>query len=260
AEGGAEQRLTRPRAEAAASPRAAVAGDGQPPWPSPGPAPEVAPAPGPGGGAGGAPAGNDAAAGVVLDYCAAVRGILNDDQGGPLHPPGLRMAEALAEVQESLQRNVALNKPGAAHGQLERLAGCIERGLACVKQEQEEVRQQVEEIARVAATLQEGSGSRKQRRAGYEKLRREYQAKGGAFYGHLARLMLSWAAGLFLGPRAKKGEKGLQDNLELERWLRKPKRHQRHIHGRRQAGRRNVHERPTMVLVGEPQTHHPSLS
>src|SRR5262249_46805594 len=42
---------------------------------------------------------------VVLDYCAAVRGILNDDQGGPLHPPGLRMAEALEEVQASLQRN-----------------------------------------------------------------------------------------------------------------------------------------------------------
>ena len=31
---------------------------------------------------------------VVLDYCAAIRGILNDSQGGPLHPPGLRMAEA----------------------------------------------------------------------------------------------------------------------------------------------------------------------
>src|SRR5262249_50655047 len=51
------------------------------------------------------PAGNAPAAQVVLDYCAAVRGILNDDQGGPLHPPGLRMAEALSEVQESLQRN-----------------------------------------------------------------------------------------------------------------------------------------------------------
>ena len=36
----------------------------------------------------------DPADAVVLDYCAAVRGILNDDQGGPLHPPGLRMAEA----------------------------------------------------------------------------------------------------------------------------------------------------------------------
>jgi hypothetical protein len=29
---------------------------------------------------------------VVLGYCAAVRGILNDDQGGPLHPPGVRMS------------------------------------------------------------------------------------------------------------------------------------------------------------------------
>ncbi len=50
---------------------------------------------------------------VVLDYCAAVRGILNDDQGGPLHPPGLRMAEALDEVQESLQRNLDAKKGGS---------------------------------------------------------------------------------------------------------------------------------------------------
>jgi hypothetical protein len=49
---------------------------------------------------------------VVLDYCAAVRGILNDDQGGPLHPPGLRMAEALGEVQASLHRNLAAKKGG----------------------------------------------------------------------------------------------------------------------------------------------------
>jgi hypothetical protein len=30
---------------------------------------------------------------VVLGYCAAVRGILNDSQGGPLHPPGVRMRQ-----------------------------------------------------------------------------------------------------------------------------------------------------------------------
>jgi len=48
----------------------------------------------------------DSANAVVLDYCAAVRGILNDDQGGPLHPPGLRMAEALDDVGESIQRNL----------------------------------------------------------------------------------------------------------------------------------------------------------
>jgi hypothetical protein len=50
---------------------------------------------------------------VVLDYCAAVRGILNDDQGGPLHPPGMRMADALHEVQESIQRNLDAEKGGS---------------------------------------------------------------------------------------------------------------------------------------------------
>jgi hypothetical protein len=47
---------------------------------------------------------------VVLDYCTAVRGILNDDQGGPLHPPGLRMAEALDEVRASIRRNLDAKK------------------------------------------------------------------------------------------------------------------------------------------------------
>jgi hypothetical protein len=50
--------------------------------------------------------------GVVLDYCAAVRGIINDSQGGPLRPPGLRMSEGLGEVQRSLCRNVRLKKGG----------------------------------------------------------------------------------------------------------------------------------------------------
>jgi hypothetical protein len=47
---------------------------------------------------------------VVLDYCTAVRGILNNDQGGPLHPPGLQMADALDEVRASLQRNLDAKK------------------------------------------------------------------------------------------------------------------------------------------------------
>ncbi len=55
----------------------------------------------------------DPASAVVLEYCAAIRGILNDDQGGPLHPPGLRMAEALEEVRESIQRNLDAKKGGS---------------------------------------------------------------------------------------------------------------------------------------------------
>jgi hypothetical protein len=60
----------------------------------------------------------DSAEAVVLDYCAAVRGIVNDDQGGPLHPPGLRMAEALSEVRESIQRNLDEEKGGSQRSNL----------------------------------------------------------------------------------------------------------------------------------------------
>ena len=49
---------------------------------------------------------------VVLGYCAAVRGILNDSQGGPLHPPGLRMGEALQDVRDSLDRSLQGKKGG----------------------------------------------------------------------------------------------------------------------------------------------------
>jgi len=51
---------------------------------------------------------------IVLAYAAGIRGILNDDQGGPLDPPGLRMAEALGEVRASLQRCVEQKKGGPA--------------------------------------------------------------------------------------------------------------------------------------------------
>ncbi len=56
---------------------------------------------------------SDSASAVVLDYCAAVRGILNGDQGGPLQPPGLQMAAALKEVGESIQRNLDAKKGGS---------------------------------------------------------------------------------------------------------------------------------------------------
>ncbi len=50
---------------------------------------------------------------VVLEYCAAVRGILNNDQGGPLNPPGLQMAAALDEVRQSIGRDLDAKKGGS---------------------------------------------------------------------------------------------------------------------------------------------------
>src|SRR6266436_3063354 len=102
---------------------------------------------------------------VVLDYCSAVRGLLNDDQGGPLQPPGLRMAEALGEVRASLQRNLDAHRDGRAPTQLQRLAGCIDRGAAQVQAAHHVVRQQRQESERVAATLTCANGSATERQA-----------------------------------------------------------------------------------------------
>jgi hypothetical protein len=51
-------------------------------------------------------------AALVLDYCTTVRGILVGEQGDPLHPTGERMASALDEVRDSLDRCVAREKGG----------------------------------------------------------------------------------------------------------------------------------------------------
>jgi hypothetical protein len=194
---------------------------------------------------------------VVLDYCSAVRGILNDDQGGPLHPPGLRMAEALAEVRASLGRNLGLNKPGPAHGYLQKLAGCIDRGLAEAKSRQEQVSKHVKEIRLVAATLDVQTGTLKKRRARYEQLRRCYQGKSGEFYAHLARMLRDWSKGLFVRVKGKRGSSWPQDNLDLERWFRAPKGHERRIHGHRHAGVRIVQEGATLLLVLNAHEEHP---
>jgi len=199
----------------------------------------------------------DCAAQVVLDYCAVVRGILNDDQGGPLEPTGTRMAEALREVRTSLQRNLDLKKPGRAHGQLARLAGCIDRGLGEVKEGQKQIKQRVEQIRAVAETLKEENGPRWQRQARYWKLQREYEKQGGDFSAHLAKVMSSWGGGLFAPVRLKKGEELPTDNDELERWFRKPKGHARRIHGRKHAGTRIVQEGPTLLPTLNAHEAHP---
>ncbi len=191
---------------------------------------------------------------VALDYCSVVRGILNDDQGGPLQPSGLRMAEALGEVRASLQRNLDAQRGGGAHAHLQRLAGCIDRGLAEVQAEQAAVRQQLHEVERVAHTLDVTQASTTERQAQFERLQEEFAGKQTPFYSHLATIMASFAAGLFAGGEALAF---LQDNLDLERWFRQPKGHERRIHGHRHAGVRIVQEGPTLMLALDAHQAHP---
>jgi hypothetical protein len=197
---------------------------------------------------------DDAAGDVVLDYCAAVRGILNDDQGGPLHPPGLRMAAALDEVRQSLQRNRDADQGGWAERDLDRLAGCIDRGLEAVRDEQEAIRPYVADIRQVAETLEPGGGDRTRREARFRALSAEFESRDDPIHHHMARLMTSFQPGLFTGPEAADA---VQDNLELERWFRLPKGHERRIHGHRHAGVRIVQEGPTLMLALDAHLGHP---
>jgi hypothetical protein len=66
--------------------------------------------------------------------------------------------------------------------------------------------------------------------------------------------MASFAAGLFVGGDTLPF---LQDNLDLERWFRKPKGHERHIHGHRHAGVRIVQEGPTLLRALDAHGTHP---
>jgi hypothetical protein len=191
---------------------------------------------------------------VVLDYCSAVRGILNDDQGGPLQPPGLRMAEALGDVRASLQRNLDTNRGGRAHTQLQRLAACIDRGVAEVQAEHMVVRQHLQAIQRVAATLISANGAAAARQTQFTRLQEGLAGLDTPFYQHVAGVMASFAAGLFVGGETLPC---LQDNLDLERWFRKPKGHERRIHGHRHAGVRIVQEGPTLLLALDAHMTHP---
>jgi hypothetical protein len=66
----------------------------------------------------------------------------------------------------------------------------------------------VEEIARVAATLEEDTGSRKERRARYEKLQREYEAKGGRVLQPLGAVDAELAGGPVPGAPGPEGGEG----------------------------------------------------
>ena len=196
----------------------------------------------------------DSASAVVLDYCAAVRGILNDDQGGPLHPPGLRMAEALKEVRQSIQRNLDVKKGGSKKKQLGRLADCIDRGLEHVQAEQEPIREYVKDLEKVAATLEVGGESCADRQEKYKELIDQFERDEDPIRQHMATLMISFLAGLFVGSGTFEQ---IKDNLDLERWFRLPKSHERRIHGHRHAGVRIVQDGPTLLLALDAHAAHP---
>jgi hypothetical protein len=70
----------------------------------------------------------------------------------------------------------------------------------------------------------------------------------------MVRVMMSFLAGLFVGEGRFEQ---IRDNLDLERWFRLPKSHERRIHGHRHAGIRLVLEGPTLVHALDAHVAHP---
>ena len=127
---------------------------------------------------------------------------------------------------------------------MRRLQGCIERGLRQVTYEQERIKGYVKEVERVEATLDPSKGSVEQRKRRFARLRRRLKNSGDSVRIKMAVVMVAFSAGLFCGPEV---DEEIRDNLDLERWFRLPKGHERRIHGRRHAGVRLVQEGATLM-------------
>jgi hypothetical protein len=134
------------------------------------------------------------------------------------------------------------------------LAAGIDKGLALVQPEQEAIRSHVETIREVAATLDPTAGPSAVRQAAFDTILARLDGDGDAIHEPMAALMRSFRAGLFAGGDDMAA---VQDNLDLERWFRLPKSHERRIHGHRHAGVRIVQEGATMMLALDAHVNHP---
>jgi hypothetical protein len=137
---------------------------------------------------------------------------------------------------------------------LSRLAACIDKGLDLVRPQQEAIRRQVETIREVAATLDPAAGPSAARQSDFDTILDRLDGDGDRAHGQMAALMRSFRVGLFAG-----GDEmdQVRDNLDLERWFRIPKGHERRIHGHRHAGVRLVQEGATMLLALDAHVSHP---
>ena len=136
---------------------------------------------------------------------------------------------------------------------MKRLVGCIDRGLRVACDSLRKVGQYVKDLHAVDGTLtpsDEASGE--EREAQFVSLRDHWQSSTDAVHQQFAAVMSSFQAGLFVGGKAADRP---ADNLDLERWFKHPKSHERRIHGRCHAGVRIVQQGPTLLLALDAHVH-----
>jgi hypothetical protein len=112
----------------------------------------------------------------------------------------------------------------------------------------------VEDLRKVAATLDPDHGTVQRRRALFRSLQRRFQHSDQPMRQAMAKTMNAFVPGLFVGEDVPDFPR---DDLDLERFFRSPKGHERRIHGHRHAGVRIVVEGPTLVAALDAHLHHP---
>jgi len=136
------------------------------------------------------------------------------------------------------------------------LAKCIDRGLSQVADELQTIQGHVTTIQAIQETLEPARGPSAGRQQEFETLRDQLLSSGDDTRRHMGKIMASFQPGLFVGIDDAAGPR---DNLDLERWFRQPKAHERRIHGHKHAGVRIVQEGPTLVHALDVHLRHPAL-
>src|SRR2546425_5118666 len=83
----------------------------------------------------------------------------------------------------------------------------------------------------------------------------EWEASVDPMHQQFAKVMSRFEPGVFVGGE---GADVPADNVDLARWFKRPKSHERRMHGRRHAGVRLVQQGPTLMLALDAHVHHES--
>lgn len=137
---------------------------------------------------------------------------------------------------------------------MKRLASCIARGLEVTREALTQVGRYVQDLRAVHGLLKPSDeATEEEREAQFVSLWQEWESSADPMQQQFAKVMSSFEAGLFVGGEVADVP---EDNLDLERWFKRPKGHERRIHGRRHVGVRLVRQGPTLMLALDAHGHH----
>ena len=145
-------------------------------------------------------------------------------------------------------------KNGSAARGLKRLGECIARGRSLVAEEMETTRRRVGLVELVMNCLRPELGPRVERESDYESLIEAFFWAEDEAVSQMSVVMEHWQDGVFAGEEVVDMP---ADNLDLERWFRRPRSHQRRILGRARTHAGLIREGPTLMPTLDAHQAHP---